>query len=66
MLLEGQPDIVVEPVVEPPLLVVDVVLLLAHIVPLAAMAATYSHHKVPFIDFFCICFLNPKKCAAAR
>ena len=39
MLLGGQPDIVVEPVVEPPLLVVDVVLLLTHIVFLAPMAA---------------------------
>ena len=38
-----EPDVVVESVVEPPLLVVDVVLVLVlvHIVPLTAMAAVF-------------------------
>ena len=36
-----EPDVVVEPVVEPPLLVVDVALVLVLVVPLAAVAASF-------------------------
>ena len=50
-----EPDVVVESVVEPPLLVVDVVLVLVlvHIVPLTAMAAVFCQYCSLFIVQYC-------------